>query len=165
MPTEALENEFPLLVDEYGLAPGSGGAGRQRGGLGIVRQVRALYDGTIFTGRSDNHRQGSSGTEGGADGGRGRMLRNAGQANEEVLSSKVAHVVLKAGESMRIETPGAGGFGPPAERSVEALAGDLRDEILTEQLATQQYGPALTQSAVQFNAQMREFARPTTKSD
>ena len=150
MPTEALENEFPLLVEEYGLAVGSGGAGRHRGGLGIVRQVRALHDGTIFTARSDNHKQGSAGAHGGGEGGRGSMVRNPGRPNQEVLASKVAHVVLKAGESVRIETPGGGGFGSPAERSADALAADLRDEVLTPAMAEHQYGTTLTQRALEI---------------
>jgi N-methylhydantoinase B len=113
MPTEALENEFLLLVEEYALVSGSGGAGRHRGGLGIARQVRALHDGTIFSARWDNHKQGSAGARGGGEGGRGRMVRNPGRRNEEILASKIAHVVLQAGESVRIETPGGGGFGAP----------------------------------------------------
>jgi N-methylhydantoinase B len=45
LPVEALENEYPLLVEEYGLVANSGGAGTSRGGLGITRQIRALEDG------------------------------------------------------------------------------------------------------------------------
>jgi len=148
MPTEALENEFPLMVDEYGLAQDSGGGGRHRGGLGIVRQVRALQDGTIFTCRSDNHRQGSSGAQGGHDGGRGRIERNHGEARAEVLPSKVIHLVLAAGESVRIETPGGAGFGPSAERAIEEIAADLRDEVMSRTLAEEQYGSERVQQAL-----------------
>ena len=56
LPAEALENEYPLLVDEYALVSDSGGAGRYRGGLGIARQIRAVVPGTIFSVRSDSHR-------------------------------------------------------------------------------------------------------------
>ena len=55
LPAEALENEYPLLVDEYALVEDSGGAGKQRGGLGIARQIRAIVPGTIFSVRSDSH--------------------------------------------------------------------------------------------------------------
>lgn len=148
LPTEALENEFPLLVEEYGLVPDSGGPGRQRGGLGIARQVRVLHDGTIFSSRSDSHKQGAMGAEDGEEGGRGRLLRNPGRANEEVLPSKVAHIVLAAGESVRIETPGGGGFGPPGERAIEALAQDLRDGVISATAAERHYGAERTRLAL-----------------
>lgn len=148
MPTEALENEFPLLVDEYGLVSDSGGAGRYRGGLGIVRQVRALHDGTIFSARSDSHKHGAMGADGGGEGGLGRLVRNPGRSDEEVLASKVAHIVLAAGESVRIETPGGGGFGAPGERTLEALAADLRDGIISVTAAERHYGAERTRLAL-----------------
>jgi N-methylhydantoinase B len=150
LPTEALENEFPLLVEHYALADGSGGPGRQRGGLAITRQIRVLMDGTIMSSRSDSHKQGAAGAAGGGEGGRGRLIRNPGRANEEVLPSKVAHIVLAAGESMRIDTPGGGGYGPPSERAPEALAADLRDDILTGDAARAHYGERLTSLALKL---------------
>ena len=148
LPTEVLENEFPLLVEEYGLAINPGGAGHWRGGLGIARQVRALYDGTIFSARSDSHKRGAAGIEGGSAGALGRIVRNPGRADEQILTSRVSHLVLKAGESVRIETPGGGGFGLPSERTVDALATDLRDDIVNREWACQQYGDELTSRAL-----------------
>jgi N-methylhydantoinase B len=147
LPAEVLENEFPLHVDLYGLAVDSGGAGQHRGGLGIVRQVRALQDGTIVSSRSDSHLQGAEGFDGGGEGGRGRLLRNAGLPNEEVLASKVTHLVLAKGETIRIETPGGAGFGRPSLRDVEAIAEDLRDEILSANACERLYGTELTEQA------------------
>ena len=154
MPTEAMENEFPLIVEHYGLASGSGGAGRHRGGMAITRQVRALRDGTIFSGRSDNHRQGATGASGGCEGGRGILLRNPGRPDEEVLASKVANIVLQAGDSIRIDTPGGGGFGPPSERDPDALAADLRDEIINVDDAERYYGASLTQAALRLHGEL-----------
>ena len=152
MPTEALENEFPLLVEEYGLAVDSAGAGRHRGGLGIVREVRALRDGTIVSARSDSHKQGAMGAAGGGEGGRGRMLRNAGTSSEEALPSKVVHMVLAAGETFRIETPGGAGLGPADERSLDALAADLRDGIISVAAAERTYGVERTWLALACRA-------------
>ena len=148
LPTEAMENEFPLLCEQYGLVIDSGGAGRQRGGLGILRQVRALEDGTIFSARADSFIHAAEGIDGGGPGGVGSMTRNPGHAHAERLSSKVAYVVMKAGESMRMETPGGAGFGPPAERSPARLAADLRDGIVTREAAERDYGTALVQAAL-----------------
>src|SRR3954447_13075970 len=126
LPVEALENEYPLLVEEYGLVPGSGGAGRSRGGLGIARQIRALEDGTVFGCRSDSHLTRAEGVFGGEPGAPGRLIRNPGRADEQGLPSKVSRLVLAAGESMRIETPGGGGAGAAAQRDPERLAEDIR---------------------------------------
>jgi N-methylhydantoinase B len=126
LPAEALENEYALLVDEYALVPDSGGAGRHRGGLGIARQIRAMRDGIVFSVRSDGHVLGAPGLAGGGPGGTARLVRNAGRAHAEELSSKTASMVLTAGETVRIETGGGGGFGDPAERDPAAHAADLR---------------------------------------
>lgn len=148
LPSEAWEHEFPLLVEEYGLVADSGGPGRHRGGMGIARQVRVLHDGTVLSARSDRHKLGAPGTEGAGEGGRGRLIRNPGTAHEAVLPSKVSTIRLGAGEVIRIETPGGGGFGDPAERPLAALAADLRDGVTTEAAARAGYGDARTEAAL-----------------
>lgn len=141
LPAEALENEYPLMVDEYALVEDSGGAGRTRGGLGIARQIRALVPGTIFSVRSDSHTVGvPSGVFGGGDGRRAKLIRNHGTPQAEELYSKVARVEMQVGESMRIETPGGAGYGAPAERSAEALATDLRNGRVSFVAAKRDYG-------------------------
>jgi N-methylhydantoinase B len=63
------------------------------------------------------------------------------------LESKFSGLVLAAGESVRMETPGGGGFGEPAGRAPDALAADLADGIVTEAAALRDYGPALVDQA------------------
>ena len=141
LPAEALENEYPLMVDEYALVEDSGGAGRTRGGLGIARQIRALVPGTIFSVRSDSHTVGvPNGVFGGGDGRRAKLIRNFGTAKAEELYSKVARIEMQVGESMRIETPGGAGYGAPAERSPAALAADLRNGRVSRAAAGRDYG-------------------------
>lgn len=148
MPTEALENEFPLLCEEYGLAVNSGGAGRQRGGLGIARQIRALEDSTTFSARSDSYIHGAEGIAGGGTGGLSAVVFNAGRDDERALPTKIANFVLNAGQSIRIETPGGGGFGPARDRPVEQITRDLRDGVLTRTAAERDYGPDLVSAAL-----------------
>jgi N-methylhydantoinase B len=151
LPAEALECEYPLLVDEYALVEDSGGAGRQRGGLGIARQIRAVVPGTIFSVRSDSHTVGvPTGVFGGLDGRRARLVRNPGRPDEEVLFSKVARIEMKVGDSMRIETPGGAGYGPPAERPVEALAADLKSGKVSSAAAARDYGAAKVAEALKL---------------
>lgn len=148
LPTEALENEFPLLCEEYGLVSDSGGAGRQRGGLGIARQIRSLQDGTVFSARSDCYIHGAEGIAGGHAGGFSALIRNPGQQSQEALPSKVSRLVLKAGESIRIQTPGGGGFGKSEERALELIARDIRDGKVTRAMAELDYGAERVQSAL-----------------
>jgi N-methylhydantoinase B len=141
LPAEALENEYPLLVEEYALVEDSGGAGRTRGGLGIAREIRALVAGTVFSARSDSHTVGiAEGVLGGHAGRRARLVRNAGRPDEEVLFSKVARLELQAGDSIRIETAGAGGYGSPAERPAGSLLRDIRDGYVSLDQARACYG-------------------------
>ncbi|WP_010161947.1 hydantoinase B/oxoprolinase family protein [Sphingomonas sp. PAMC 26617] len=152
MPTEALENEFPILCEEYSLVTDSGGAGRHRGGLGIARQLRALEDQTVFSARSDSYIHGAAGIDGGSDGSLSAVIHNAGRSSAMALPSKVADFVLGAGESIRIETPGGGGFGAPADRPVALIAIDLRDGTVSRAAAERDYGETRTREAL-VNAQ------------
>jgi N-methylhydantoinase B len=103
-PVEALEREFPLRVVEYALRRGSGGAGRHRGGDGVVREIEALRE-ISFSLIGERRRHAPRGAHGGQPGARGRDLLDG-----QPLPGKVAGV-LRAGQRLRIETPGGGGFG------------------------------------------------------
>ncbi len=103
-PIEALERDFPLRVLEYALRRGSGGAGRHRGGDGVVRELQALREMT-FSLIAERRRHAPRGAAGGQPGARGRDFLDGvplpGKATGE----------LHAGQRLRIETPGGGGFG------------------------------------------------------
>jgi N-methylhydantoinase B len=105
-PVEALELEFPLRVVEYAVRRGSGGDGAQRGGDGVVREVEALADMT-YSLITERRRHAPRGAAGGSDGATGRNLVD-GQEVEPKATGR-----LRAGERLRIETPGGGGHGTP----------------------------------------------------
>ncbi|WP_144183449.1 hydantoinase B/oxoprolinase family protein [Elioraea rosea] len=140
LPAEALEIEYSLLVEEYGIVRDSGGSGRRRGGLGIGRQIRATRDGTIFSVRSEGHVVPADGLAGGGPGGTAKLWKNPGRPGTKLLHSKAAFIELAAGDAIRLETPGGGGYGPPAERPAEALARDLRDDLISREKAERDYG-------------------------
>jgi N-methylhydantoinase B len=102
-PIEALELQYPLRVERYSLRLGSGGAGRHRGGDGVVRELRALEPMRLSL-LTERRRHAPKG-RGGEDGAPGRNLLNG-----EELPSK-ATVDLEAGDVVSIETPGGGGHG------------------------------------------------------
>jgi N-methylhydantoinase B len=103
-PIEALELQYPLRVERYGLRLGSGGAGKHHGGDGVVRELRVLEECrlSIISERRTHAPQGERGGEPGAQG------RNA--LNGEPLAAKVTRA-LAAGDVVTIETPGGGGHG------------------------------------------------------
>jgi N-methylhydantoinase B len=105
-PVEALETEYPLRVRELGLRRGSGGAGRHRGGEGIVRELEALAP-MRFTLIGERRRHAPRGRNGGGEGSPGRDLLNGSP-----LTAK-ASGELQPGDRLRIETPGGGGHGTP----------------------------------------------------
>ncbi|MEO1103782.1 MAG: hydantoinase B/oxoprolinase family protein, partial [Pseudomonadota bacterium] len=116
LPAEALELEYPLMLEEYALVPDSAGAGTFRGGLGMARQVRILADNTTLSVRSDAHVVPAPGIFGGKPSGVTQIVRNPGTEKEELLHSKASGLVLAAGEVVRVETLGGGGYGDPAGR-------------------------------------------------
>jgi N-methylhydantoinase B len=116
LPIEAMEMEFPLRVERYELVPDSGGAGRYRGGLGVLRDLRVLADEATVALRSARQIFPAQGLAGGKPGALGAFIRNPGRADETKLPSTSSDTPLKSGDVLRIVTPGGGGFGPPAKR-------------------------------------------------
>ena len=106
-PIEALEREFPLRVTRYELRRGSGGAGRHRGGDGVVRELEALQK-MAFSLIGERRRHAPRGACGGAPGATGRDLLDG-----RPLPGKVTGT-LQSGQRLRIETPGGGGYGDGA---------------------------------------------------
>jgi len=105
-PVEALELEFPLRVVRHAIRRGSGGAGRHRGGDGLVRELEALVPMTYAL-ITERRRHAPPGADGGADGAPGRNLLNGDE-----LPAK-ASGELRTGDRLALETPGGGGHGAP----------------------------------------------------
>src|SRR3954454_11331481 len=103
-PVEALELQYPLRVERWGLRLGSGGAGARRGGDGVVRELRALEPMRVSL-LTERRARGPRGARGGKDGAPGRN-----SVNREQLPAKATRA-LKAGDVVGIETPGGGGHG------------------------------------------------------
>jgi N-methylhydantoinase B len=107
-PIEALEYAYPLRVRRYAIRPGSGGAGKQRGGDGVIREVELLTDAQV-TLLSDRRRIAPYGLAGGEAGQCGEA-EWVSSGRTERLSGKFS-IQAKAGDRVVIKTPGGGGFG------------------------------------------------------
>lgn len=129
LPVEALEIEYPLLVKEYGLVNGSGGAGRTCGGAGIVREVIARVDGIYVSSAALGQTTPAPGLFGGGDGGISRLaLRDP--SGDLVQVPKLSNALLTKGQSIRMESPGGGGFGPLGERDPELAKFDAEEGLV-----------------------------------
>ena len=110
---EILEFRFPVRLESYAIRSGSGGAGRWHGGNGGVRKVRFLEPMTASI-LSNGRHSGAFGVAGGLPGkpGINRVERADGRVE---LLDHIGSAEMQPGDVFVIETPGGGGYGPPAE--------------------------------------------------
>ncbi len=109
---EILEARYPVRVEHFGIRRGSGGEGRWRGGAGLIRELRFLEPLNVAL-ISGSRLQAPQGLAGGCPGAPGRNLLIAANRDPEELPGCFERQ-LAAGDRLRIETPGGGGFGTPS---------------------------------------------------
>jgi N-methylhydantoinase B/oxoprolinase/acetone carboxylase alpha subunit len=148
-PVEVFETRYPFLTLDYGLAQDSGGPGRHRGGLGIVRTLEVTAPEMTVSALFDRARLAPWGLFGGMDGGRTRLLvRRAGSRRFRPFTdvygtmspTKFTNVVLKRGDVIRYQTPGGGGYGAPLERDPGGVLEDVREGFVSAAQARAAYG-------------------------
>ncbi len=140
LPVESIEMEYPLLVESYSLVEDSGGAGRFRGGMGLRRAIRPIGHDCTFNGALERCAHRPWGVFAGGSGASGRFLKVAQDGIAAVLPTKPAGVPLRAGETIVVESPGAGGYGPPRERNRAAIELDRLNGKFSDTYIDQNYG-------------------------
>ena len=127
-PIEMIEQTYPITFLCYALKPDSGGAGKTRGGLGLIREWQLDAPEGSFAANLDRFKYPPPGLQGGQAGTKGRLLlRRAGQGEYQRLPSKVAGLSLEQGDAICLETSGGGGYGNPDSRSIKAIEADIVD--------------------------------------
>lgn len=150
---EVLENLFPLLFHRHELRQDSGGPGKHRGGMGIVREYRVPTDGS-YSILGDHGVVPPAGLYGGhpAAPSRWEVTREG-----EVITispqfrSKVTAFPLKAGDIIRISTQGGGGYGDPLERDPAQVREDALDRKVSPEQAADAYGVVLDPQSLEVN--------------
>ncbi|MBW7922074.1 MAG: hydantoinase B/oxoprolinase family protein [Rubellimicrobium sp.] len=138
---ELLEAKFPLRVRRYDFNTENGpGAGRYRGGYGVVRDYEVLVDGTTLTGSFGRNATAPWGIEGGFDGSANRFEVIEAATGRVTPYGRLGGRRLHRGDVVRIVTGGGGGWGPPDRRAPEAITADLRAELLSRDDARRLYG-------------------------
>ena len=142
-PMEILEAAYPVMFRTWALRPDSAGAGTHRGGLGAVYEIEVLEEnGAEAFLFGERGRFAPKGIAGG-----GMAALNAFQYEQDdgwhspPLASKMRGITLKAGQAVRLETPGGGGYGAPGARSPDAIARDVARGLVSAAEADAAYGP------------------------
>jgi N-methylhydantoinase B len=142
IPVEVAEQRYGVRVERFGfdIVPGAG-AGRRRGGRGLVREYRICSDEALLTVAWGRHLYPPWGAAGGRDGSPNyvEVLRDGKPIGPRF--GKVSRMPLRRDDLVRLVTGTGGGYGDPRERETGLLLSDLRDELVTPAEATDFYGP------------------------
>ncbi|MCD7107918.1 hydantoinase B/oxoprolinase family protein [Rhizobium sp. DKSPLA3] len=137
---EVIEARFPLRVRRYALnVEGGTGAGRRRGGFGIIREYEVLSTEASAYASFGRTKTLPWGVDGGAAGTANRLEieRHAGGLD---VHGRVAHLDLARHDIVRIVTGGGGGWGDPKRREASRIAQDVRDGLVARAVALDVYG-------------------------
>ena len=124
LPIEAMETEYPLLIERYELVEESGGSGRYRGGLGLRRDYRPIGHEMTFSGQGERFTHRPWGIFRGGPGAPGRFALIRSDGAEERLANKPSALKVGPDRSVSVITAGGGGYGSPEDRDLPDLQAD-----------------------------------------
>jgi N-methylhydantoinase B len=154
-PVEINEAEVPVKILKYGLAPDSGGPGKNRGGTGTILEFRVSAPDTVVTARNrDRSRFTPWGSCGGDAGKPSEFLLNPG-GNREVNLGNTDVVTVQPGDVIRIASAGAGGWGSPLERDPVRVLDDVRRGLASLPKAAEDYGVVIREDAIDPDATVK----------
>ena len=156
-PIEDIESHYPLRINRYELREDAYGAGKWRGGLGSIREVQFLSDGS-FSLEGDGHKYAPWGFSGGSDGYVGGLTLKQATGTMEELPSKIPNRRAKKGDTLILTGPCGGGYGNPYERDPQKVLSDVLDNYITRETAERDYGVVITDS-FQIDEQKTEQLR------
>jgi len=138
-PAEIAEARYGLFVDRLALNEESGGAGRHRGGRGVVLDYRVRSDNCFLTASYSRNKHRPWASHGGREGSSNRIevIRANGHRESYAIVSGLA---LNRNDVIRIITANGGGYGDPAQRAHDSIAEDLRNGLITAEQAAEEYG-------------------------
>ncbi len=140
LPVEAIETEYPLFVESYSLVEDSGGAGEHRGGMGLRRVIGPVGHVTNFNGAGERFRNQPWGLFGGSAGASGRFVVQRQGFRPKRLADKPSDINLAPGDTIAVETPGAGGYGLPSKRATADLERDRAGGKFSKRYLKNRYG-------------------------
>lgn len=164
IPAEVEEAKYPLRVTCRALEPDSGGAGKFRGGLALVKEYQPIAPGCRLLLWLERTVTPGWGVAGGQDGRTARCLIDPGGPQEKVVK-KANHVPIAPHTIVRCYTAGGGGYGPPWERDPQRVIDDLLDGYITRQAAEAVYGLRFQNGAADIDVEATRQARHQLAQD
>ncbi len=156
VPTEAIENELPILIRRYVIRPDSGGAGKFRGGNGIELEFEVFSPQAIVTSRGlERYRFSPWGLFGGKHGSTGFTLLNPGSSKERQIG-RIDVLELQKGDVLRVGTPGGGGYGSPLEREPALVLSNVQRGLVSIAKAKSEYGVIIKENKIDSVATIAE---------
>jgi N-methylhydantoinase B len=147
VPIEMIEAGYPLRVVQYGYLPDTGGAGKFRGGLSIVREFEMLGDEGVLNIRSDKRKYPPHGLFGGKSG-TPSLNYITHEGKDQLLPALLTETEpLKKGDRFRAILAGGGGYGPPDERDPELVLADVSEGKISIGYARENYGVVIADGA------------------
>lgn len=147
VPVEMVEHEQPIRIEQYGLVPDTGGAGRTRGGLSVIRDYRVLSQRATLNVRSDKRRHLPYGLFGGQPGAPSWNIVNPDSDPAALPTLLLEPVLLKLGDLFRHITAGGGGYGDPLRRDPQAVLRDVLEQKVSTAQAREDYGVVIVDGA------------------
>lgn len=141
-PMEILEAAYPVMFKQWALRPDSDGAGKHRGGMGAVYEIEVLEENgaEVFL-FGERGRFAPRGISGGQQAAMNVFsYQNEGEWRQPPMVSKMRGIKLSQGESVKLETPGGGGYGNATDRSAALIARDVKSGLVTANRADTLYG-------------------------
>jgi len=155
-PVEVLETKSPMFIESYGYRPDTGGAGRNRGGVGVGRSYRFTAPSTgiclVYKTKTKPWPIG-----GGKEGENNQIVLNPGTDREVVQGG--SYNILAAGDVLVNNTGGGGGYGNPLEREPERVARDVRNGFVSARRAASDYGVAVNATTFEVDTAGTEQLR------
>jgi N-methylhydantoinase B len=149
-PIEVMEQHYPVLYNEYSLRAGSGGAGQQRGGFGVNYSVTLRRGEARASFVMDHGRYGPQGALGGQDGQANAILITFadGRTYQPAHLSKDQAIRLRPGDTVRVSTPGGGGYGDAYQRDAQRVLRDVVRGYYTLEQARERFGVVIDHVAM-----------------
>ncbi len=141
IPAELLELEYPVQLEQYALVADTGGAGKYRGGLALVRDWRLLAEEAIVSGRSDRRKHPPYGLQGGLPGSASMTIVNPD--GEAVVVPTKGTFEIRRGDLVRHQIAGGGGWGDALKRDPQKVWQDVLNEKVSLEKARELYGVAI----------------------
>jgi N-methylhydantoinase B len=144
-PIEDIESHYPLRVNRYELRDNVSAPGKWRGGIGSIREVTFLADGS-FSVEADGYKFSPWGFDEGKSGSVGSLSIRDNETGEVVkLPSKLPNRKATEGSTIQLVGPCGGGYGNPFERDPERVLADFLDGFISEEIALQEYKVVITE--------------------